>query len=186
MSVDLHSEMQRLALGTTGFAIRRLVALGVDRATLAGMGRHHFSLGVGKCLDIGGGTFCPSDDGRISLVLPVYAEGELVDLVALNTDAPHDTRLRIGDGWALGVEHGLDGYDWDQPLQLHLSPLDWMKADCVGLCVLDWASPSVAQLRDFATLALGDSRLKPLLNAAWSRFARLPKITSIQELKNAA
>jgi hypothetical protein len=186
MSVDLLGEMQRLALGTTGMAIRRLVGLGVDRATLAGMGRHHFSLGVGKCLDLGGGTFCPSDDGRISLVLPVYEEGELVDLVALNTDAPHDTRLRVGDGWALGVEHGLDGYDWDEPLQLHISPLDWMKADCIGLCVLDWGSPKVALLRDYDSLALGDPRLKSLLHSAWSRSSRPHKLTSIQGYQNAA
>jgi hypothetical protein len=61
-----------------------------------------------------------------------------------------------------------------------------MKADCVGLCVLDWAAPQVAQLKDFASIECGDARIKSLLTSAWSRTARLPQITISRGYQHAA
>ncbi len=185
-SSDVHSELRALALATTGLAVRRLVALGISHLTIANMGLHHYSFGVGSCLDVDDGLFVPSNEGRVRLVLPVYDEGELVDLVALSTDRPHDTRLRTGEGWALGLERGIDDHRWDELLVLNSSPLDWMRAGCSGLCILDWDAPEIIQLMHFDEIHCEDRRLEPLLRSALARPSRMPNISSKLEIKNAA
>ena len=186
VSADLLSELRTFALATTGFAVRRLVALSISHLTIANMGLNHYSFGVGRCLDVEDGLFVPSDEGRVRLVLPVYDDGELVDLVAFSTDTPHDTRLRTGEGWALGLERGIEEHQWDKLLVLHSSPLDWMRAGCGGLCILDWDAPEIVQLMHFDEIHCEDRRLEPLLRKALTRPSRMPNITSKLGIKNAA
>lgn len=179
MMCDLKRELATLALGTGAFAVRHLHRLGVSWETIAAMGEHHYSFGVGRISPIGNGLFEPSEDGRPQLILPVFEGGALVDLVAFATSDPFGWRLRTGNGWALGLEWGLDELVDQENVTLHASPLDWLRGDCQGLCLVDWTSPQVAQLLQISNINCADERLASLIGEAVARHNRLPTINIV-------
>ncbi len=84
-----------------------------------------------------GGLFDITDDGDLAVLLPV---GEwdglnwvLDDIVAFYLDRPDRWWRRRGDADVLGTVNGFE----IEPRRLHKTPLDWLKSEGAGVCILD-------------------------------------------------
>ena len=93
--------------------------------------------------------------------------------------------LRSGQGWALGVENGLERHTWGDPVAVSASPLEWLCRGEDGLVVLDWDAPEVRYLRDVPHLACSTASLANHLRNTLSKPLRIPQI-SIMETRLAA
>lgn len=106
----------------------------------------------------------------------IDADGEFtIDLVAWHVDRPAHVLTMFGRCGLLGVWEAMSaaGTVFNQPLQIHRTPLDWLKAECRGAAVV---IPRLAgpQLLDIpARVAACDLRhgreLKTMLDAATPR-----------------
>lgn len=173
---ELEQELRSAALAVRVPDVARIRAMGMLNPGLLAVNERHHPFGITSVTDAGGGQYVPDPDGSRALIVPVYDCGELVDLVAFNTITPERWLLRHGLGWALGLEEGLERFRWGDPLPLHKTPLDWLKAGCDGLCVIDWEAPEVSTLADFPTLLIRDDALERRTIAALTKPSRLPQI----------
>lgn len=194
MSVDLYAELRAAAFNVRQVHIDRLRALAVSLRWIAGAST--FPFGVAHC-EASGGLYQPLDaDAPLHLVLPVLDEGVLVDLVAFRTTAPDSWLLRTGNGFALGLQQGLDPWLWYAPADLNArppkhqvgkptrifsNPLEWLQGEGDGLCVLDWGSPEFYRLDALRAVTVTDNETAKLLTDALARPARLPAI-ALKEL----
>jgi len=179
-------ELRDLSLSATAIIPRRLKALGVPWATIAHMGHRHYFGGSVRVIAIDDGLYAPSDEGKPHLILPVFEDGELVDLVAFTSEQPMAWLLRLGTGWSLGLIDGFERHSWEDEVRLWASPLDWLRADRDGLCILDWSAPEVYNLSRLPNIRCQDDRLAEQLMHALSRPYRLPNITYGEGLRDAA
>ena len=186
MSADISCELRDLSLSASPLLLHRLKALGVPWSTIAQMGHHHRFGGSARVIDIDDGLYAPSDEGTPHLILPVFENDELVDLVAFTSDQPLAWLLRLGTGWSLGLLDGFERHSWEVEVRLWASPLDWLQADCDGLCILDWSASEVLELARLPSIRCQDKPLAERLREALSRPYRLPIITFGQELRDAA
>lgn len=182
----LEAELRSAAIAVTHARLRQMVALGVSWSTIGELGRHHDGFGIVAVRDARDGLYEPDPDGHPHLVLPVYEDGELVDLVAFRSELPDKWMLRTGLGWALGVEDGLPrlyerSFWHTEPLSLSATPLDWLRGGAKGLCVLDWEAPELAELSDFTAVQCPDATIAAVLRKALTKPPRLPNI-SVGEL----
>jgi len=140
--VDLRREM--IDFGLPWHGCRRLMQLGFDGRLIAELGAQ---LAIGQArvqISRDGYHFEPhGPDAR--LLLAVLERGDFVDICAVSTSDADSWALRIGQGWCLGHD------DYDKALNTSLrerqcilrvfgSPLDWLRAGCAGICVLDWVA----------------------------------------------
>lgn len=178
--VDLEAELAKAAQAVSPIHLRHLVALGVGWPTIAEIGRHHYGLGLVQAQCGDPGLFSPGE-GPVHLQLPVFEDGELVDLVAFRSGQPSQWLLRTGAGWALGLEGGLQRHTWgDDPVPLAASPLEWLQAECRGVCILDWAAPEVHYLTAIPHLSCRTGELAAMLRAALTRPVRFPMISVME------
>lgn len=184
LNVDLAGELKSGAFAVTAYHLRHLTSLGITWETIGELGRNHYSLGVATCTK-GEDELYYLSDGSPHLILPVYEEEELVDLCAFQSRNPTKWLLRVGSGWALGLEHGLGRHTCGDPVPLAVSPLEWLQRGAEGLCVLDWSAPEVHYLNDIDHIVCSSDRLSKHLRAALSKPVRFPKI-SIEEARLAA
>lgn len=181
---DLAKELQGAALAVTVFDVGRARSMGLLNPGLLAVNERHHPFGTARITDCGSGLYEPDPDGKRALIVPVYENDDLVDLVAFHMTTPEQWLSRLGIGWALGLEDGLERYRWGDALPMHKTPLDWLRAGCDGLCVIDWDAPEVLTLADFPTLLIGDDALERRTIAALTRPSRLPRIA--KDLKIAA
>lgn len=138
-----------------------LVRLGIsaDNALAAG------GLGALKISTHQGGLFEPGGDLNAA-ILPVYwgsipSEGnpvfdwELIDALAFNPSKPDQWWLRRGDADLLGAG-ALDHLYLDAPLQIHRTPLDWLRSGAQSCVVLNWQR-AAPRLRSVSTLVAEDA-----------------------------
>jgi hypothetical protein len=180
----LEAELATAGKATTLDHFRALERLGVSRNTLCDLWARNYGFGVMAASDAGDGTYYPGD-GQPHLLLPVYEDGELVDLCAFRSANPSAWLLRSGMGWALGLEHGLEPHTWGDPVRLSLSPLEWLQNDAAGLCVLDWDAPEVRYLVGVPHLVCSDAGHASTLRRTLSTPVRFPTI-SVMEARLAA
>lgn len=170
--MSLSAEMDRAGRDVRQVHLDRLRSLGVSGATIADMGLTYWPFGVVKAETIGGGLYQPGN-GITHIVLPVLEGGDLIDLCAFRTTAPESWLLRRGNGWCLGYDYGVGSVD---PVQLHATPLGWLRAGGDGLCVLDWGARSVSYLDTIERVICADNETAQLLTNALRRPVRLPEI----------
>jgi hypothetical protein len=77
------------------------------------------------------GIYCPGD-GPLHLVLPVFRNGELVDLCGFRPSDPLNWLLWVGAGWALGLEQGLEPLIWRSCVAVTASPFEWLQRGAEG------------------------------------------------------
>lgn len=184
---DLAAELRQAQASATPATLyrRQLLALGVPSVTLAMLkGVEAWGYGVVKASAGEGGLYLPGE-GPPHLLLPVREDGELVDLVAFRSSEPHNWRLRAGNGWALGMDWGLEPFTRGWPVPVHETPLDWLKAKMAGICILDWDAPDLFSLLAIERLDCATPELARMLRAALTRPANLPLI-SVRENRLAA
>lgn len=186
MRAEIQRELRDMSLAAGPPLLGRLRQLGVNQPTIAQMGARHFFGGACRAIEIDDGLYAPNDDGAPHLILPVFENCELVDLVAFTSDKPLAWLLRLGLGWSLGLLDGLERHSWQDEVRLWASPIDWLRADCDGLCILDWTAPEVLELARLPNIRCQDKRLAALLREALSRPYQLPSITYYEDLQHAA
>ncbi len=132
--------------GLTGRHIRQLADAGVTSAAWITAG--HLAT---PRITITGRFFTPDPFGGPTFVLPVY-DGEpvseinpnpgipLVDLLAFRLEEPERWWLRIGAPHSvLGMDQFVTAMETGGIVGLHATPLEWLRAGCVGACPLDLA-----------------------------------------------
>lgn len=192
MSARLLYELAQAALNVRQPHLDRIRGLGVSISWLADCSTYPF--GVARCEPIGGGLYQPSE-GKLHVVIPVIEDGVLIDLCAFRSTAPGEWLLRTGNGWALGLEQGLSEWMWHapadpqakppryqvgQPPTLFADPLDWLRGQGDGLCILDWGSPEIRSLDVLHHVICSTPAVAALLRRALTRPARLPQITVME------
>ena len=128
-------------------ANRRLTEASHDRLADAGIPKsalYHPSglrglFGV-TLIETSGRFFQPCSDGKGALIVPVfeYQSEAPVDLLAFRLDDPGRFWLRTGDAVVLGRETVERAALFNETVIVHPTPLDWLRADCFGVCILDW------------------------------------------------
>ena len=184
MMPDLAGQLQTAAFAVTRFHLRRLNALGVSWETIGELGCEHHSFGVVRCVPGEGGLYVPGE-GELHLVLPIFENGELIDLCAFQSRDHTNWLLRIGCGWALGLEGGFEGHTWADTVPLAVSPLEWLRNGAQGLCVVDWDAPEIFYLTELPHIVCSNEKLAERLLVALTRPQRFPLI-SIRESRLAA
>ena len=143
-TLDLTREF--LALPSPGVGDLRLLAQnGVTREAAHRAG----GLAVAR-IDTGGRLWAPEPTGKPAFILPVpngaapsiYCGVEipmLIDLIAWRPDDPTIWWHRLGDvEGVLGADHLDLAHTAGRPISLHGTPLDWLRADCRGACLLGY------------------------------------------------
>ncbi len=173
---DLHAELRASCQAVTRLRLRQLVGLGISWATIGELGRHHYGFGVIRAVPADDGLYVPGD-GEPHLLLPVYEDGELIDLCAFRSGDPLNWLLRTGLGWALGLEDGIEPLAWAESVGLAVSPLEWLREGATGVCILDWDAPVLRYLSDLPHLVCSSNELATRLRAALARPVRFPTIS---------
>ena len=177
MRAPISAELRAASHAVETRHLRHLNALGVQWETIGGLGAHHYGLGVVNASAGEDGLYFPDPDGEPHLLLPVYEDGELLDIVAFQSTVPDKWLLRCGNGWALGVEGGFSRHCWEGSARLAATPLDWLRYGAKGLCVLDWSAPEVSNLADLTAVECSDPALAQLLRKALTKPPRIPAIS---------
>ena len=172
---ELNKELAEAGAATALLHFKHLVALGVSRATLAEQRLDSWGWGVARAVDLGDGLYRPGD-GPLHLVLPVWDDGALIDLVAFRSANPADWRLRTGLGLALGLERGWERYHWQPEVELSLTPLDWLRNGADGLCIVDWDAPDISMFASLPGIACPSREAVGQLRKALTRPQNLPPI----------
>lgn len=184
--IDLGKELQEAALSMGPLDFPRLRSLGLINTGVAEMGMRHHQFGLATIVDVGEGLFAPSPDGRRSMVVPVYENGQLLDLVAFSTSTPDDWLLRTGAGLALGLIDGFEPHTWGASVHLHKTPMDWLRAGGDGLCIVDWSAPDIYLFNDLPHITVDDDGLRSQLVAAVQRPAHIVPVSVKKEQAIAA
>lgn len=179
--IDLDRELLVAAAGTPFSAVRMLLALGASPRWLA---RSAGEFGTARVTLSGdGATFEPDGPTPRLLVAVRAGDGALIDIAALASHCRDEWALRIGDGWALGLDQlaraeqardeavamaGAGKPPRPVRLRLFANPFDWMAADGAGLCVLEWNTAALTALR-----ALGERVVLEIEPAAQERLRQL-------------
>lgn len=153
---DLVHEMMAAWRNLRFVDLQRLDRLGCDREWLA---RTYANFEIGRgWIEVGRDglfQFIDRNAGIPALVLPVierdYGRSYLIDLVAVRTSKPDVWSLRRGDGVMLGQPHWaalVEGWDQVPPsLPVLENPLEWLRHQGAGVCVLQWSDEAMAALR---------------------------------------
>lgn len=169
--MDLRKEMEAAALAVGQMEIARLRKLGALNVPVAEMGYRFHPLGVASVQPLDDGLFCFAEGSR-RLIVPVWEDGELIDLLAVSTADPDDWWLRTGLGLSLGLYDGWEPWRWREVVPVHRNPLQWLQAGGDGLCVTNWAAPELYLLNDLAALSVTDATLAAKLREAVTRPVR--------------
>ena len=151
----------------------------------------HGLIGVAAC-KISGDFFNYDEGGPLHVVLPVERDGVLVDLVAFDPANPNLWGLRTGDGAALGdcrIEEALSARGWPDAVPLYLTPtpLEWLRAQCRGACIIDGFTPETCtRLRGLDDIAVSSKAFERALRLQLSKPPRIPEIHLAEGRRNAA
>lgn len=122
----------------------------------------------------------PIETGKTMIATPLEEEGQIVDLIAFDIKCPDIWYLRTGAGWALGSEAitaAVQGWGAaDQRLELHATPLDWLRAGCTGTCVTQWTPESRAAIRSVEAIDVASPKFARALRLELTRPPRIPEI----------
>lgn len=179
LQVEAHAACQRVRQPH----IDRLIALGVPGAAIATLGEREIPFGIGTVERMADGLYQPGE-GSLHVISPVYEGGEIIDLVAWRSNAPGNWAWRTGLGWALGCYMLSPRWD-DDPVIIHATPLDWLRAGGTGMCILDWEAPEIEQMRALAVIE-ADEWIASRITRTLNKPRRLPKILTRKEVRCAA
>lgn len=131
-------EFDQYVSNMTDWHLRNLQGLGVTGAAIAKAGL----VGTAR-IETGRKFWQPEEAGKPALIVPVSPDGTfggIVDFVALQTANPRKWWVRSGLATMLGFWNLEEAAHFDHQLVVHATPLDWLRADCEGVCIVDWRS----------------------------------------------
>lgn len=184
----LEREMAEAYFGLPFAGVRLLAALGVPMGFI-GQLSGAMAIGRARVAIEADGTWRPDGgDGtavEARLIIAVHEDGELVDLVAVSSADPDSWALRTGAGWVLGHD-ALQDVASGPPggrLRVFGNPIEWLKHECAGVCVLDWGRKALAELRWLGSGAVlecdSEAARDALVNAL--RWGGLPQVVSAED-----
>ena len=180
----LEAELASAAAAVRQPHLDRLRALGVAPDTVARINLAYPAFGIMEGEIDRHGDFVPGP-GAAHIVQPVVEREQLIDLVAWRSSNPQRWGMRTGLGWLLNADTCF-ATRWDgDRLQLHATPLDWLRTDAAGGVVLDWDSPDLTWLRGFAQIDCGNDMVAASLGRALNKPSRLPRLRTA-EARNVA
>lgn len=154
-----------------------LVKAGVPKAFLAQSLYRSLWLGADD-IAIDGGRWSRRFRGERAIVLPIVGaeSGELVDLVAFRLETPRSFWSYAGAAPLLG-QHSLERAAYfEEPLFVHESPLDWLKAGMTGVVILDWTRYWPGYLAGIPALRFLDDNFARRARDLLSRPLPIPEI----------
>jgi len=78
-------------------------------------------------------SFTPTHTGDLAVVLPVYEDCRMVDLLAMSRHDPHNV---WGCTTAAGLHIGSGTRERTSPVRVYKSPINWLLANCDGILPL--------------------------------------------------
>ena len=144
--IDLYSEFTAATALAEPRHFRWLVNRGVPPDFLW---RGAMRLGVQDIAPSNDGTYQPIDEGQRAIIMPTipllapweWEEGDdledVGDLTAFRPDDPSRWWCRCGSVPILNPAAILGAELYDEPLRIHSTPLDWMRAAGDGVVILD-------------------------------------------------
>lgn len=142
----------------------------------------------GVCLaQFHGDLYEPDPDGTPVIVLGVSESPDepIIDIVAFKPSEPNRWWLRLGQAVILGRHNARLALFKEEPLFIHATPLDWLRADCMGVVVLDWNADLTLYLDGYGVLA-ADHRTASKIEKSFRRSVRVPLVRVMEEMENAA
>lgn len=124
----------------------------------------------------------PLPEGKAMVVTPLEEGGKIADLIAFDPQAPDIWYLRTETGWALGaghlheIERNIGWSETQQWVDLHATPLDWLRAGATGACVTQWNTESRLSLRMHQRLRVASNKFARALRLELTRPPRIPEI----------
>ena len=170
----------------------RLAALGIQRRTLYWFrdGRLAGHYGAARIEPRDDGTYEPTTtaDAPSALILGVRpTDGPIFDLVAFSPSQPLKWWTRLGIATLLGEEIRDRTAFFGDPLVIHPTPLDWLRADADGGCILDWRCDLRLLLGGCERIIVYDDATAERLSEAFRANLRLPEIrVSREHVRHAA
>ena len=164
-----------------------LAAHGVSPVSIYGTPpRLHGNFGVTRAM-FHGDLFEPAPDGKPVIVLGVseHPDEGLVDIVAFEPSNPVRWYLRLGAAVVLGLHNARLAVFEESPVVAHATPLDWLRADCQGVVVLDWKRDVLSYLDGYGVIA-ADVATGKRLERAFHQHINIPPIKVIEGNRHAA
>ena len=147
-------------------------------------------IGVAKVETMIGDMWQPIESGREFLTVAVREGSATTDIVAFDPRDATRWFLRKRGAWALGfdaIEQARGSFVKSETmLDLHMTPLDWLRADRTGVCVIDWTHEARATLLDCPHIRVFSKRAELALKSVLYRPARVPQIIVKGERQRAA
>jgi len=174
--VDLGDEIYLAALKVRESHEDWLAAHGVSPvAVYCPFPRLHGNFGVCRA-QFHGDLYEPAPDGTPVIVTGVseHPEEALVDIVAFKPSNPARWWLRLGQAVVLGLHNARLAAFKEEPILVHATPLDWLRAECQGAVVLDWKREVLSHLDGYGVLA--DAATGKRLENAFHQRIHIPQI----------
>lgn len=133
-----------------------------------------------------GNTYEPAPDGEPVIVMGVseHPEEPIIDHLAFQPSDPARWWLRLGQGVILGLHNARLALFKEEPILVHATPLDWLRADCWGCVVLDWEADLLSYLDGYGILA-ADRRTGEALERAFRRHINIPQVRIMEDRRAA-
>lgn len=154
-----------------------LVKAGVPKAFLAAQLYRSLWIGADD-IAIDGRRWVRRFRGDRAIVLPVLSpeSGELLDLVAFRLETPRSYWSFSGAAPMLGYASLERAIYFQEPLFVHESPLDWLKASMTGIVILDWARYWPGYVAEVPALRMMDEGFGRRVRALLQRPLPIPEI----------
>ena len=154
-----------------------LAAHGVSPVAIYGTPpRLHGHFGVTRAM-FHGDLFEPAPDGKPVIILGVseHPDEGVVDILAFEPSNPSHWYRRLGAAVVLGLHNARLAVFEESPVMVHATPLDWLRADCAGVVVLDWKADLLSYLDGYGVLAADDTTRRRL-QRAFKRHIHIPEV----------
>lgn len=181
--MKLGYEFSRYTDAMDELCLDRLKSIGVTGAGIARAGL----LGLVR-METDGEHWQPEESGNPALIIPAGVDNSfnnIVDMIALQTSNPDIWWSRTGLSPMLGFENLSRSMFYGTQLTLHANPLEWLKADCEGICLLDWDMYLPVWLSGVQSIYCPDPYTGERLSAALTQNIFLPEIR-VGDMQHAA
>jgi hypothetical protein len=162
------------------------VAAGISHTAIYGSDGLYGDFGVARA-QFDGDLWEPATDGAGVFILGVneHPDEGLIDIVAFKPSNPARWYLRLGNAVVLGLHNARLAVFKEEPVLVHATPLDWLRAECRGVVVLDWTADILSRLEGYGCLA-ADRDTGQRLERAFHRHINIPKVKVMGAHREAA
>lgn len=176
--IDLVGELMPCAWAMTRSPYQdEMVAAGISPIAIYGSPpRLHGHFGPGR-IECDGSFFSFHPDGIEAFVMGVHEHPDepIIDLLAFQLTNPTRLWLRHGNAVLLGQHNARLALFKEEPLFVHATPLDWLRAYCQGCVVLDWKTDLLSYLDGYG-IQTADEITQRRLQRAFKRHVHIPEV----------